>query len=739
MTRLESENKLKREFGLTSFYDEQWDAISKVMNGERILMIQKTGFGKSLCYQFPATQFNGLTITFSPLIALMRDQVKNLRSRGIEAAAINSEEPPEVNEETLRRAARGELSLLYIAPERLGNTKWVETITEMKSNVSMIVVDEAHCISVWGHDFRPDYRRIINLVKSLPNNVPILTTTATATKRTEEDILRQIGDTMTVIRGNLMRENFELFVSKVKSEDEKLKWLAQHIPQMEGTGIIYAGTRVNTEIYSKWLEHLGISSIDYNAGLNSEQRVERERGLMENRWKVIVSTNALGMGLDKPDIRFIIHTQIPQSTIHYYQEIGRAGRDGKKTKVVLLYNNNIDESGIEEDLKLPLSFIENARPKISEYIKVINAIKEAPLRESDIMRQTNLRQQQVRVIKADLLDQKIARETKDNRTTYLEYRFGAPEVKEEPFRILREHKERELESMKDYIYNNGSRMKFLCSYLGDEHIEEVENCDNTNLSPLNYSLSNIIEDQLNAFWDNFFPVLTMAPKTTMNDGEYVLLSPFWNEFELRIDKKKVGTADDPSKFIHLVNSEQRERFENYVIAKHLSKPKITDIIASSYYSYQKVGSAIRKSKYQNGGDFPDFLIDRMHRAYNKYLNIINFDVILFVPPTESGLLVESLSKKLGGKIGLPVLNIIQKIKSTKPQKMFENRYLKSDNVKEAFGLIRPELISNKKVLLIDDVIDSGETIKEVAKLLHNHGASLIAPMVIAKTVGGDQL
>lgn len=739
MTRLEAENKLEREFGLNSFYDEQWDAISKVMNGEKILIIQKTGFGKSLCYQFPATQFNGLTIIFSPLIALMRDQVKNLQSRGIEAAAINSEELPENNQNTLNRAVRGELSMLYIAPERLGNTKWVETITEMKSNVSMIVIDEAHCISVWGHDFRPDYRRIINLVKSLPNNVPILATTATATKRTEEDILRQIGDSMTVIRGNLMRENFELYVSKVKSEDEKLKWLAQYIPQMEGTGIIYTGTRVNTEIYSKWLEHLGIPSIDYNAGLNAEQRVERERGLMENRWKVIVSTNALGMGMDKPDIRFIIHTQIPQSTIHYYQEIGRAGRDGNKTKVVLLYNNNIEESGIEEDLRLPLSFIENARPKISEYNKVIDAIKEEPLKESDIMRQTNLRQQQVRVIKADLLDQEIARETKENRATFLEYRFGAPEVNEEPFRILREHKKGELESIKNYIYNNGSRMKFLCSYLGDEHIEEVENCDNTNLSSLNYSLSNIIEEQLNAFWDNFFPVLTMAPKTTMNGGEYVLLSPFWNEFELKIDQKKVGTADDPSKFIHLVNEEQRERFQNYVIAKHLSKPKITDVIASSYYSYPKVGSAIRKCKYQNGGDFPDFLIDRMHRAYNKYLCNINFDVILFVPPTESGLLVENLSKKLGTKLGLPVLNIIQKTKSTQPQKMFENRYLKLDNVKEAFGLIQPESISNKKVLLIDDVIDSGATIKEVAKLLHTNGATLISPMVLAKTVGGDQL
>jgi len=739
MTRNDAENILRNRFGLNAFYNEQWDAISRVLNDERILMIQKTGFGKSLCYQFPATQLGGLTIIFSPLIALMRDQVKNLQLRGVNAAAINSEELPEVNEITLDKAVRGELTMLYISPERLGNTKWVETITKMKSNVSMVVIDEAHCISVWGHDFRPDYRRIINLVRSLPNNVPFLATTATATRRTEKDILNQIGDSMKVIRGNLMRENFGLYVSKVQSEDEKLKWLAQHIPQMEGTGIIYTGTRVNTEIYSKWLKHLGISSIEYNAGLNAEERVEREKGLMENRWKVVVSTNALGMGMDKPDIRFIIHTQLPQSTIHYYQEIGRAGRDGINAKVILLYNNKKDENGIEEDLKLPLSFIENARPKISEYNEVIDAIKEAPLRESDIMRQTNLRQQQVRVIKADLLDQKIASETKDKRTTFLEYRFGAPEIDEEPFKILKKHKIKELDSIKEYIYNNYSRMRFLCSYLGDEHIEEVVNCDNTDLHSLNYTISDIIDTQLNTFWDNFFPVLTMAPKTSINKGEYVLLSPFWNKFELKINKSSFGTVDDPNKFIPLIAEEQRERFENLVVIKHLSKPKITDVIASSYYSYPKVGLAIRKSKYQNGGDFPDFLIRRMYRAYNTYLSELGIDLILFVPPTESGLLVENLSKKLGLKLGIPILNIIKKIKETKPQKIFENRYLKLDNVKDAFGLTNPGVILNKKILLIDDVIDSGATIKEVAKLLHNHGASLIAPMVIAKTIGGDQL
>ena len=217
MTRIEAESRLKDIFKLDKFYDDQWATISKILNGERLLLIEKTGFGKSLCYQFPATQFKGLTVIFSPLIALMRDQVKYLKSIGVEAACVNSEQEQDENSKILDKAKNGQIKILYIAPERQENQEWLDAVRNM--DLSMVVIDEAHCISVWGHDFRPAFRRIINLVKLLPQDFTGLATTATETNRVAKDIRQQMGKDVTLIRGNLLRENFAMHVVSVNDED----------------------------------------------------------------------------------------------------------------------------------------------------------------------------------------------------------------------------------------------------------------------------------------------------------------------------------------------------------------------------------------------------------------------------------------------------------------------------------------------------------------------------------------
>lgn len=198
MTRQEAEKLLQQNFKLSQFHDEQWQTIDKILKGERVLLIEKTGFGKSLCFQFPATVFNGTTVIFSPLIALMRDQVKKLTVLGIAAKCINSEQTPEENTQIINEAKQGKIKILYIAPERQENSEWIEATQQM--SLSMVVVDEAHCISVWGHDFRPAFKRIINLVKLLPKGLPVLATTATATKRVELDVVQQIGNNILTIR-----------------------------------------------------------------------------------------------------------------------------------------------------------------------------------------------------------------------------------------------------------------------------------------------------------------------------------------------------------------------------------------------------------------------------------------------------------------------------------------------------------------------------------------------------------
>src|ERR1035437_490649 len=426
MKRSDAEKELQKKFNLNKFYEDQWTVIEKLFRGERLLLIEKTGYGKSLCYQFPAVLFEGTTIVFTPLIALMRDQIAKLKLLGITAKCINSNQTEEENKAVLEKAEKNRIKLLYIAPERMENAEWLKTARQLK--ISMVVIDEAHCISVWGHDFRPAYRRIIQLINLLPVNFPVLATTATATKRVEEDVKNQIGKNITSLRGNLLRDNLQLLVVKVKSEDEKMVWIGKNIENLGGNGVIYVGTQVTTEIYTKWLQFLNINSIGYNGGMDAKSRIDIENNFLNNNYKVVVSTNALGMGIDKPDIRFIIHTQMPQSPIHYYQEIGRAGRDGKPSFIILFY--------AVDDKNLPLSFIENGKPAISKYNKIIEIVKNARLGIQGIVKKANMKQTQVKVILADLVEQGIVNEVIDTRSKKYEYKFGAKALNTEPFEIL---------------------------------------------------------------------------------------------------------------------------------------------------------------------------------------------------------------------------------------------------------------------------------------------------------------
>lgn len=669
MTRYEQENKLKQTFGLERFYDDQWETIDRILKGERVLLIEKTGFGKSLCFQYPATVFQGITVIFSPLIALMRDQVKKLNSLGIAAKCINSEQTPEENTQIIEDAKSGKVKILYIAPERQENSEWIEATREM--NLSMVVIDEAHCISVWGHDFRPAFRRIINLVKLLPTGLPVLATTATATKKVETDVASQIGGNISVLRGNLLRENFKLYVVKVTSEDEKLIWLGQNLEKLEGTGILYTGTRVDTEIYSKWFEHLKFSAIGYNAGLDTDSRIAIENGLMGNKWKCVISTNALGMGIDKPDIRFIIHTQIPQSPIHYYQEIGRAGRDGKPSNIILFYN--------PEDKKLPEAFIEGGRPSILKYEKVINAIRNEQLGERELMRKTNLKQTQIRVIKSDLVEQGIIREVTVGRSKLFEYITNAPELNTKVFEELRNTKKADLEQMIQYVETTQSRMKFLCDFLGDSTTYNFTNCDNTGLNKMTLHPNDEWMQKLQDFREDYFPNLEVEARGS-----------------------------------NIVNG-----------------------VAASYFGVSNVGAALHRSKYNTKEDFPDFLLKLFLKAYRKKFGQEKFDFIVYVPPTSSGDLVKNFATKLSQVLKFPITHDLVKTRQTKEQKVFENGYLKSDNVSGAFSFNNPGVLAGKSILLVDDIFDSGATIKELGKLFTNFGVIKIAPMVIARTVGGD--
>jgi ATP-dependent DNA helicase RecQ len=672
MTRDQAETKLQTTFKLPRFYNTQWEVIEKVFNGERILLIEKTGFGKSLCYQFPAIQFSGTTVIFSPLIALMRDQVNKLQALGINAKCINSNQTPEENEQIIEEARNNKIKILYIAPERMENVEWLEATRTM--NLSMVVIDEAHCISVWGHDFRPAFKRIISLVNLLPKNFPVLATTATATKRVEEDIKNQIGKNISSYRGNLVRDNLSLWVVHVESEDEKMIWLGKNLPKIVGSGIIYTGTKANTEIYSKWFEYLKINSTFYNGGLDAETRQRVEEGLINNSYKCVVSTNALGMGIDKPDIRFIVHTQIPVSPIHYYQEIGRAGRDGKPSNIILFYNK-------KDDLALPQSFIDGGRPPIKKYQRVINALKRERLGRNGVIKKTNIKQTQVKVILSDLIEQEIINQVIEGKRKYYEYRFNAPELNTEPFETLRNAKQTDFAKMIEYVELRSCRMKFLCDFLGDDFSTSCKVCDNDRGKRLRITITEDWKKELTDFRESYFPTLKVESKRS-----------------------------------NIVNG-----------------------VAASYYGVSNVGQALHNSKYQSGGDFPDWLLRLTLKAFRKHYKKEKFDVILYIPPTESGDLVKNFAQKIAKVLNFPVSDGLKKTRVTDSQKIFQTGLLKIDNVKNAFYYLDVSEISGKSILLIDDIFDSGATIKEVGKYLTKLGAIKIAPLIIAKTVGSDVL
>jgi ATP-dependent DNA helicase RecQ len=669
MTRQEAEVILQKTFKLNQFYDEQWTTIDKILKGEKVLLIEKTGYGKSLCFQFPAITFVGVTVIFSPLIALMRDQVKKLNALGIVAKCVNSEQTQEENSGIISDAKQGKVKILYIAPERQENQEWIEATREM--NLSMVVVDEAHCISAWGHDFRPAFRRILNLVNLLPKGMPVLATTATATKRVEVDIFMQMGGNLSIIRGNLLRENLNLLVIKVSSEDEKLIWLGQNLQKIPGSGILYTGRRVDTEIYTKWFEHLKIPAVGYNAGLDPESRIRIENGLMNNEWKCVISTNALGMGIDKPDIRFIIHTQIPQSPVHYYQEIGRAGRDGQPSHIILFY--------APKDRELPESFIEGGRPATAKYEKVIRVLKEEMLNSRELAIKTNLKLNQIRVIKADLMEQKIIREVTFGKSKKLEYITQAPPLNTRLFEELRANKSKDLEQMVEYVETTQSRMKFLCDYLGDNTVKSIGNCDNTGLRKRTVVVTPEWTQKLQDFREEYFPALEVKTKGS-----------------------------------HLVNG-----------------------VAASYYGVTNVGTVLHTCKYENGGDFPDFLLNLTLKAFRTKFGQEKFDLILYVPSTKSGDLVKNFALKIAQTLQIPISHNLIKQRITEEQKIFETAFLKSNNVKDAFTYKKSIEIEGKTILLIDDIFDSGATLKEIGKYLTTFGASKIAPLVIARTVGGD--
>ncbi len=344
---------LKTVFGYEDFRPGQEEIVSAILAGEDVLAIMPTGGGKSLCYQLPALARDGLTVVISPLIALMRDQVAALQLAGVEAGALTSSNTPEENAAVMSGIEQGTLKLLYLAPERLGSAMGLLR----RAGVSFLAVDEAHCVSQWGHDFRPDYLKIGELRDTL-ENVQIAAFTATADRATQAEIIGKLFPTQpsTFLRGFDRPNIFISFEPKNRPRDQLLSYAKARRGQ---SGIVYAISRNKTETLAKALNDIGITALPYHAGLDNETRALHQERFQREDGIVICGTIAFGMGIDKPDVRYVIHADLPKSVEAYYQEIGRAGRDGEPSEAMTLFGIDdikirraqIDESLADDSIK----------------------------------------------------------------------------------------------------------------------------------------------------------------------------------------------------------------------------------------------------------------------------------------------------------------------------------------------------------------------------------------------------
>ena len=473
---------LEKYFGFRKFLDAQEEVITAITSGADALVVMPTGGGKSLCYQLPALLLEGTTVVVSPLIALMKDQVDALQRRGISATLINSSITPEEQRERIRALARGEFKLVYIAPERFRSRSFLEALGQ--STIALFAVDEAHCLSMWGHDFRPDYFRLDQVLETL-GCPQVAAFTATATPEVRRDILThlRLREPREFVAG-FARPNLKLLITHVTNEPQKYERLNALIRENK-TGIVYCSTRKRVEAVAETLKLAKISSILYHGGMNDEEREKAQNEFMQGRRDIVVATNAFGMGIDRADIRFVVHFDVPGSVEAYYQEAGRAGRDGEAATCELLFNHadtRVQEFFIEGS-NPPLEFIaqtyEMLRREEDEKHELQISIKDMATRldaeGNDMMLSSSLHilDREGYIDRFDIPGRRV-------RGT----RLLQPDVRGTQLKLdaakLREKERRDrakLKLMVDFAYARTCRQQAILRYFGEEDPARCGNCD----------------------------------------------------------------------------------------------------------------------------------------------------------------------------------------------------------------------------------------------------------------------
>jgi ATP-dependent DNA helicase RecQ len=662
------------------FHDGQWEAIEALcIDHGRVLVVQRTGWGKSMVF-FIATKLlresgKGLTILISPLLSLMRNQIGSdaAVNIGLRTGSITSENKPDWDK-VIARLGAGDIDLLLLSPERLGNVDFRENVLlPMIENIGLFVVDEAHCISDWGHDFRPDYLRITRIINLLPPNSPVLALTATANDRVVEDIVNQFGDNLIVMRGPLIRHSLSLQNIELQYKSERMAWLADKLPKIDGCGIIYTLTKRDSERLAEWLRINGINAQAYHSDLK-DIRPELERKLLNNQIKVLVATVALGMGFDKPDLGFVIHFQRPGSVVHYYQQVGRAGRQIENAYGILLSGNEDDE--------ITDYFIRSAFPPEEHVRQILSALEasEEGLNYRELSRRVNLNYSQfekvLRILSVQANAPVIYRDKRWHRTV------NPYEIDVEMVRGITEHRRREQKTMLEYIKTDRCLMQFLAEELNDPYAEPCGRCASCLGKPL---------------------LDISCPEELVRKAIEFL--------------KNSDTTIEPRKKL--------PSFKN--INKNLLAQEGR---ALCMWGDPGWGKMLRNGK--KSGFIPDALVNGVAEMILKRWKPDPFPSwIACVPSLNNPELVPNFAERLSKKLGIPYRDCIRKVRETQPQKHMQNSHQQYRNIKNAFKLeYRPDEFYSP-VLLVDDLIDSRWTMTFITALLKTKGSGIVYPMAVS--------
>lgn len=668
------------------FRPGQWEAIEELLQqNSRLLVVQRTGWGKSLVY-FLATRLlrergAGFTLLISPLLALMRNQIAAAQRIGVKAETINSsniDKWPLIAKQLLA----GKVDVLLISPERLGNEDFREKILlPVSQRIGLFVVDEAHCISDWGHDFRPDYRRIVRILQALPQNIPVLATTATANNRVVNDIITQLGSNLRVSRGNLTRESLHLQNISIPSPAARMAWLAEQIPGLSGSGIIYTLTVRDAERVADWLKTQGINAKAYHSDLDSAIRIVLEDELLNNEIKALVATTALGMGFDKPDLGFVIHYQRPGSVVHYYQQVGRAGRAVEKAYGILL-------SGDEDD-DITNYFINTAFPPEVHTQQILNVLSEAVdgFSVTQLEQQMNLSRGQIEKVLKLLSMEFPAPITKQGSKWYLtpfSYQTDTEKI-EKITQIRRQEQNRMLE----YMQSKQCLMTFLATELDDpdpKYCGKCAVCLNRPLLTETYSIE----------------LVNKAIQYLRRSNQIIEPRKKWPS-EALVSYRFSG---------NIKNNLQAEAGR-----------------ALSLWGDAGWGELVKQGKYQDN-HFEDALVQGAFEMIQHWQPQPFPTWVTCVPSLNRPELVPNFAQRLAEKLGLPFIPIVQKVQQTELQKKMSNSYQQAQNLDGAFAVDSWKGMSSS-VFLVDDIVDSRWTFTVIAALLRRANSGVVFPVALA--------